>query len=301
MKLLILLISINLHQNYVSGNSYFGRNNYIEYMSGNLPLVLSAPHGGYEKPDEISDRILGSKNQDMNTLETTLAIRQAIFDSTGKYPYVIINRLHRIKLDPNRDLEIATQEDSIATLSYNEFHKFIDIAEKDVEAKFGRGLYFDIHAHRHNEQRIELGYLLESEILVFDDADLDDPLFIEKSSIRNLMKRTPYTFSEIIRGDESLGALFERHGYTTVPSPGIKEPGTEFFFSGGYNTANHGSQPGNNFDGIQIELNDVGVRDTEENIQKFTENFVNIIHQYLIWHYAFDILDSKNATKTPRH
>ena len=31
---------------YVPGQSYFGRNNYIEYVAGNAPVIYSAPHGG---------------------------------------------------------------------------------------------------------------------------------------------------------------------------------------------------------------------------------------------------------------
>src|SRR5262249_16761368 len=31
---------------YTPGQSYFGRNNYIEYIAGNSPLILSAAHGG---------------------------------------------------------------------------------------------------------------------------------------------------------------------------------------------------------------------------------------------------------------
>ena len=34
---------------YVPGQSYFGRNNYIEYLAGNAPVILSAPHGAVSR------------------------------------------------------------------------------------------------------------------------------------------------------------------------------------------------------------------------------------------------------------
>jgi hypothetical protein len=41
---------------YVPGQSYFGRNNYIEYIAGNAPVILTAPHGGALTPGSIPDR-----------------------------------------------------------------------------------------------------------------------------------------------------------------------------------------------------------------------------------------------------
>src|SRR5687767_11336325 len=34
----------------VAGTTYFGRNSYVEYIAGNIPLIISAPHGGVETP-----------------------------------------------------------------------------------------------------------------------------------------------------------------------------------------------------------------------------------------------------------
>ena len=124
----------------VPGKSYFGTNNYTEYVHGNLPLVFSAPHGGYDKPDELSDRTRSALNQDIRTLELTLELSKRIHEITGKYPYLILNKLHRIKLDPNREMEVAIQGDSLAIVPFNEFHEFIDIAEKYVISKYN--LYY---------------------------------------------------------------------------------------------------------------------------------------------------------------
>lgn len=43
----------------VPGETLFGRNDYMEFIVGDLPLVVSAPHGGYLTPAEIPNRTLG--------------------------------------------------------------------------------------------------------------------------------------------------------------------------------------------------------------------------------------------------
>lgn len=45
---------------YLPGVSYFGRRDYVEYIPGELPVVLSVPHGGALTPTEISDRTSGT-------------------------------------------------------------------------------------------------------------------------------------------------------------------------------------------------------------------------------------------------
>lgn len=274
---------------FVSGKSYYGRNQYIEYIPGDLPIVISAPHGGWEKPAEIKDRLKGTDHHDKFTLESALEIRQFFFEMTGKRPYIILNRLHRVKLDPNRGFDIAVQGDSLAAIAYNEFHNFIDSAEQEVEKKWGKGFYIDLHAHNHATQLIELGYLLESGILAFSNEDMNDDLYIEKSSLKNLMKTTEYKFSEIIRGGVSFGAMLEKYGYNVVPSPKIPDPKTEDFFSGGYNTQTHGPSDSNNINSLQIELPWDGVRDSDENLSRISKAITEVIIKFMRIHYGMNL------------
>nr|MBP9196721.1 hypothetical protein [Saprospiraceae bacterium] len=43
----------SIGQELIPGQSYFGFNQYIEYIAGNLPVILSAPHGGDKVPSDI--------------------------------------------------------------------------------------------------------------------------------------------------------------------------------------------------------------------------------------------------------
>ena len=54
---------------YYTDSVYYGREKYIEYFAGNLPIILSVPHGGREIPGEIPDRSWGTMVTDDNTYE----------------------------------------------------------------------------------------------------------------------------------------------------------------------------------------------------------------------------------------
>ena len=43
----------------VPGQSYFGPDRYVEHLAGNLPIVLTSPHGGRLRPESIADRAEG--------------------------------------------------------------------------------------------------------------------------------------------------------------------------------------------------------------------------------------------------
>lgn len=271
------------------GNSTYGRNNYIEYIQGTMPIVISIPHGGYDKPEEIKDRELGTSHHDIKTLEIGLLIQKIFNEKIGRYPYLIINRLHRVKLDPNREITIASQGDLLAKVSYNDFHNFIEAALKDVENKWQKGLYIDLHAHNHETQLIEMGYLLESGILANSDSDLNDDLYIDKSSLRNLVRESSFAFSEIIHGDVSFGSLLSKYGYSVVPSTLIPDPKSDYFFSGGYNTQKYGPDRSDAFNSLQIELPWKNVRDSNENILKISHAIVEVLFQFMKLHYKIDL------------
>ena len=76
----------------------------------------------------------------------------------GEYPYVIINNLHRSKLDANRDKPEATFGEEVPEVAWNEYHNFIDRAKAEIS---GPGLFIDVHGHGHDNNWAELGYLIK--------------------------------------------------------------------------------------------------------------------------------------------
>ncbi len=237
----------------VPGKRYFGTDGYIEYVGGDLPIVLSAPHGGYLRPSGIPDRTWGIISQDRNTQELSREIYQAIVNATGHFPHLVINHLHRIKLDANRDIKEAAQGNKQAERAWREFHAFINWAKNTVIRVYGKGHYVDIHAHRHPVDWLELGYGLYSWDLKLSDKKLRDPGIIKRSTLRNLGLGPGVDFPELLRGWSSLGGLLVKAGYRAVPSPKDPNPGGNPYFRGGYNVLRHGSMNGGTIDGTQIE------------------------------------------------
>lgn len=288
----LLLFSLPLAifpQSFVPGNSYFSSNDHIEYIAGNLPLIIAVPHGGGLEPNNIPDRnCTGCVSiRDSYTQELSREIMAAIHAQTGCYPHVIINRLHRSKLDANRAIGEAANGNALAEEAWNAFHAFIDSAEKRVMLDYSKGIFFDLHGHGHDIQRLELGYLFSRSELQMTDTQLDGSAFINESSIKNLVSTNlnGLSHSDLLRGGQSFGEILEDRTYRAVPSQQDPFPfNGESYFSGGYNTNRYGSHKGGSIDAIQIECNQ-DVRFEELARQKFADSLGISMLDFLETHY----------------
>ncbi len=277
-----------------NGESYLGRNGYIEYLPGALPIILSAPHGGTLEPDEISDRTGGTTVRDANTEELARVVADVFEERTGARPHLILCLLRRTKLDANREVVEAAAGDAEAERAWFEYHSSIDAARAAVRAEHGGGLYLDLHGHGHEIQRVEVGYLLSSSDLALPDATLDQSAFINKSSVRAIAEANPdEPFSALVRGPTSFGSSLAGAGYRSVPSADDPHPDGAPYFSGGYSTARHGSSDGGTISGLQLELNMTGVRDTEENRRQFAEALVEVVLAYVEERLGLDLLAAR--------
>lgn len=272
---------------YEPGRSYFGRNRYVEYIPGDMGIVLSAAHGGALRPAEIPNRAGGTHVTDTNTRQLTLAMREALLELTGRAPHVIISHLVRAKLDPNREIVEAAEENPYAEQAWHEFQGWIATARRTVAEHFASGLYLDIHGHGHAIDRLELGYLLGRDDLNLTDAALDRAEVVSRTSIRMLGEMSSRPFSQLLRGELSLGGLLEAEDVPSVPSPADPSPGDAPYFRGGYNTREHGSlATGETVSGIQIEHHYRGVRDTDRNRRDYAARAARALHRYMLEHYG---------------
>ena len=270
---------------YQSGKVYFGREKYIEYYAGNLPIILSAPHGGQLTPDEISDRTYGTFVTDLNTYELTKTIMDSMIVRFGGYPHVILCKLKRTKLDANRDSIEAAQENKYALRAWQEYHHYIEVAKKKITNDQGSGLFLDIHGHGINpdgfyDLRTWLGYLISSEELDQSNGVLNTNSYQSKSSISAWVDSSSYSFIEVLRGKVSFGSILDSLGYKSLPSINDLSPDGMRYFSGGYNTARHGSRSGGVISSIQIELPKPGIRDNQSTWSSYSKALNSTINEY---------------------
>ncbi|WP_345950871.1 hypothetical protein ABDD95_05365 [Mucilaginibacter sp. PAMB04274] len=272
------------------GSVVYGSNRYTQFMVGDLasPIILSSPHAGTLRPNEIPDRTEGVLKSDVFVTDLVLKMADTIQKLTGLRPHIIINNLHRIKMEPNRSLDDAFLTNADAIAAWNDYQGFIMKARKIVEQHVGKGLYLDMHGHAHPIHRIEVGYLLRPAELNEDDAAIDKKA--SQSSIRALALSTKKPFSALIRGDISLGTLLQNEGYRAVPSKQEPTPGTDKYFNGGYCTAEYGSRKGGNISAIQLETPGVDVRNTPALRAKSSGAIARAALKYLNLNYDMNLI-----------
>jgi hypothetical protein len=289
---LIFSPTLSIGQPFMPGETYFSADGYIEYRCGNMPLIISSPHGGYLQPAEIPDRTCSNAvhTMDANTMELAYEVDSAFVRSFGCRPHVIICHLHRKKLDANRNLAQGACGNAQAEAAWQAFHGFINEAKTQTMSSFGKGFYLDLHGHGHSIQRIELGYLLYEEELAQSDEVVNSAQYINWSSLKNLANNHPFglTHSSLLRGPEALGTRLHQRGYPSVPSEQDPYPlAGQPYFSGGYNTVTHSSYQGGSIDGVQMECNMNGIRDSQANRRKFADSLAISSIDFLQTHYFY--------------
>jgi len=289
--------SIDCNQNQVldecelvdDGCTSWGRNDYIEYVAGNIPLVVSAPHGGTLRPTEIPARQGGTQVRDTNTTELARTFYEEMRNHLGGQPHLILVHLHRTRLDANRSIGEAAEGQTYAEQAWTEYHHYLDLAKRSVVQNYGRGLYLDFHGLNSSRTKIELGYLLTSSQLNIDSTRMQHLGYANFSSIRTLAHESTDDFEQLLRGSDSLGSLLTNRGYDSVPSTQFPDPDGGPYYRGGYNTVRHGSISGGPISGIQIEHNWAGVRDNPANRTNYTRALAESTDQFFISHFRMNL------------
>jgi N-formylglutamate amidohydrolase len=262
---------------------------YIMSMAGELPIVLTAPHGGRLKPKEYPDRTSGVTEMDAFTGELAHALEAALFARSGRRTPMVTSLLHRSKLDPNREIKEAAQGDPLAERAWREFHAAIQGALAAAVARHGFAFLIDLHGHAHPIARLELGYALDAKQLNQTDAAFDASGLIALSTLADLQKRRGGSAASFLRGPGSLGDLFESRGLRATPSPKEPQPGNNPFFAGGYIVRQHAGGDTPKVDGLQIECPRPGVRDTAEARARFAQITAEVLAVFLKANHGFDL------------
>ncbi len=122
-------------------------------QAGELPIIVSAPHGGMLAIDGVGERIgegveKGASGfftgRDSGTEELAYEVVSAIEARFGKKPYAVVSRLHRKFLDPNRPASIAYESPLIEPI-YDRYHKYLREYCREVTNRYQAGVLIDLH------------------------------------------------------------------------------------------------------------------------------------------------------------
>ena len=210
----------------------------VTIQTGELPIILSAPHGGTREipgvpPREGEGLPRGGSGfvsgRDVGTAELAQEVVSAIDRRFGKKPYFVIAQSHRKFLDPNRPPHIA-YEDPDAKPVYDRYHHAVADYCRDVQHKFRTGLLLDIHGQSTAKDTVFRG---------------------TKNGLTVTLLRERYG-EEAHIGPESLFALLKSRGWKVHPDPfdGREQSG----FTGGYIVQTYGSHQGFGIDAVQLEF-----------------------------------------------
>ena len=126
---------------------------FISVQKGDLPIILSAPHGGMMTVPGVPERVgEGMKKggagffagRDENTELLAVAIARAIESRLGKKPSFVIAKFHRKYVDANRPPEIAVEHPRAREV-YDAYRGKLAQFCDDVQTRFGHGLLIDVH------------------------------------------------------------------------------------------------------------------------------------------------------------
>ena len=131
---------------YNNGKKMGNYRRYFELGIGNVPVILSCPHGGFKKPVQIPDRNAATLS-DRNTLFLARRISYLLKTKNIKI-YYLFSKIHRSKIDLNRPPGSGVafdQKSSEAREIHYFFHDKIKSLAKECVSLYNRCLFIDFH------------------------------------------------------------------------------------------------------------------------------------------------------------
>jgi len=278
-------------QKWEAGQTYSDPEKLVSFIVGDIPLVISVPHGGtILLPDMPTRDCKGAVTvTDTRSIELAMEIQKAFLAKYNVRPFIIYTNISRKQVDQNREMEEGTCGNKDMNKYWIQFHDYIDTAVSLAGKKFGKVVYIDLHGHGHTKQRLEIGYGPNADI--FRDFDKQNAATLApKTSVNNLLVADKNAnLKDLIYGKNSFGTLIQDAGYGAVPSRQDPYPLDEDkYFNGGYNTRWYTSNKYPMVFGWQIESNYKGVRDAEGRPQ-FAKAFVDVMATYFKTYLNFKL------------
>ncbi|HEX8911049.1 MAG TPA: hypothetical protein VF796_01730 [Humisphaera sp.] len=235
---------------------------------GDLPIILSAPHGGRLAVPGAEPRtganvplVNGEKRNfttvwDGNVDQVAFALADEIERRTGHRPYVVVAHFGRRFVDANRPAAEA-YESAAAKPVYDEYHAAVARYRDEINARWHRGLLLDIHGHGKDPAAIIRG----------TGNWLTDRHLVEEFG------------KPAVNGKDGLLGPLAAAGHTLVPPLGADDEKEYPALNGGHIVRTYGSGKGGAFDAVQLELG-AKLR-SKENIPGFAKDLADAVVPFM--------------------
>ena len=207
----------------------------VATQRGQLPIILSAPHGGRLAISGVPERTGKGVSsfrtvQDVNTDRLVERLADALEAKLGKRPWTVVAQFHRRYADANRPANDAYESEA-AKPCYDTYHQALHAARADVIQHWGRGLLLDVHGQAAEPKAIFRGTQ-------------------NGSTVTHLVKRFG---PEALTGKASLFGAIADLGIPVIPPVGA-DAREDSRYGGGFIVRTYGSSGGSTLDAIQLEL-----------------------------------------------
>ena len=218
---------------------------YVDLKKGNIPLILSVPHGGSMECEVIPKRVNGVLGTDLNTKSLALKLISEIKlisqkqSMQPKEPSYIILKVKRSKIDLNREVNQAFINNSqLANRIYHFYHNQLKELIFSNIKQFNRSLLIDIHGFEKN--RRPPGYRNVEIVLGTDNL---------RALFKEMIPKIDW--SNNIRGE--LIEKFSELGIEIAPGHPRRK---EYVLTGGFITKQYGASQIPGSQALQIEFSD---------------------------------------------
>lgn len=230
------------HQTALSDHSL--HHNYLTcYQKGDLPILLTAPHGGQAAVPNVPIRSgknpqTGQKIKqfwraaDDGTLEIVRQVSDNIYQLIGARPYIVIADFSRKYIDANRPAGLRAYENPNAQPYYDFYHSRIREYIQEIKQRFGaHAILVDVHGQGVDGSTVYRGTC--------------DHLTVKKLIARD--------GNDAFTGPLSILGVLAQKGNTIYPKNNDQESDEDSNFSGGYTVQAYGSHNQNGIDALQLE------------------------------------------------
>ena len=230
----LLLVSSVFSQDEKSRNQQASDAPLVFIRPGDIPILLSAPHGGRRAIPDVPERKADGEKQfvttrDDNTAELTMKLSEELERSLHGKPFVVIAHFERKYLDVNRPAEDA-YEVQAAKVVYEQYQAALKESCQTIRKRWPHGLLLDIH-----------GQAAEPDKILRGTANGD--------TVKRLVER--HSRAAVIGPRSLFGALHEA-GIPVLPK--LETDDREVKFNGGHIVRTYGSHREQGLDAIQLEL-----------------------------------------------